>query len=74
MKGGTNDRMIDYNNIIGKKIKIFLKNGFVFQGKLISVDFKNLEIDDIKVGKLLLNRDSIMSIQQSDGNTKTVTK
>ena len=56
--------MTELKNLEGKQVKIYLKNSFVYRGKLLSVNTRNLEIDDIKEGKIFLNIDSIRSIQE----------
>ena len=56
--------MTELKNLEGKQVKIYLKNSFVYRGRLLSVSTKNIEIDDIKEGKIFLNIDSIRSIQE----------
>lgn len=59
--------MTELKNLEKKQVKIYLKNSFVYRGKLLSIGIRNIEIDDVKEGKIFLNIDSIRSIQEDDG-------
>jgi small nuclear ribonucleoprotein (snRNP)-like protein len=58
------DKMTDLKKLKGKQVKIFLTNAFVYKGKLVNVGLHNLELNDIKEGKIFLNLNSIRSVQE----------
>lgn len=67
--------MEKYNlvNLIGATIRLRTKDGFYYRGKLVDVSNESIQIDDIKIGRVILALSEISSVQmwQDDrGKTK----
>ena len=59
--------MTEFKKLIGKKVKIYLKNSFFYSGVIVNVTARTLELDDVKEGKIFLLIDSVRSIQEDNG-------
>lgn len=46
-----------------KKVKIFLKNGFFYCGKILDIDDSFLRIDDVRKGEQLLAITSLERVE-----------
>ena len=61
-------KMLDLKKFVGKEIKVYLTNGFFYQGTLDSFDSTGINLDDIKVGITFININSIASIVGNGNN------
>lgn len=55
---------MDLTKYNGLKVKIILWNNYYYVGKVINADEKFLELKDVKGQLVLLNKDSILTIQE----------
>ncbi len=56
--------MLDLKELIRKEIKVWLKNKFFHQGKLVSFTDEGIVIDDKKKGIIFLALSNISSIEK----------
>ena len=55
---------IDLEEYVGIKVKIIVKNGWKYSGKVIDLTDNVLVIDDVRDGKIKFNFYDISSIQE----------
>lgn len=55
---------IDFIEYVKKKVKIVVKSGWKYQGKILELTDTVLVLDDIKDGKIKFNFYDISSIQE----------
>ena len=55
---------IDLEEYVGIKVKIIVKNGWKYSGKVIDLTDSVLVIDDVRDGKIKFNFYDISSIQE----------
>ena len=56
--------MLDLKELTGKEVKVWMKNKFYHQGKLISFTDEGIVIDDKKKGTVFLSLSNISSIEK----------
>ncbi len=54
----------DFIEYVGKKVKIVVKNGWIYQGVVLQLTDTVLVLDDRKIGKIKFNFYDISSIQE----------
>jgi small nuclear ribonucleoprotein (snRNP)-like protein len=55
---------MELNKYNGLKVKITLKNGYYYIGKVVSADENSIELNDIKGNKVSLSEQAILTIQE----------
>ena len=56
----------DCEEFLKKNVKIFLKNGFIYNGEILKILDESILISDRYFKKIVLDADSLMSIGEND--------